>query len=163
MTFVYFSLHGNAMSASSPKPWFHIADLFLPHGFFPTACHFRDMVSNRWRVQVISSVRERTCSLCSPSSSCWWPYVFCSAVLHFQLPLSFSISLSFRAVGSWLICRAAPLNIGNCQLLTQETLYGHNHSCDEEVANSGSVCNQMLVLAGKLLSYKLAHKLTSHF
>jgi len=65
-----------------------------------------------------------------------------------------------------LICEASALNLEqNCLLQTLEALYDNNHSHDEREGNSDLVCNhfQMLILSGKLLSYKLVHKLTSHF
>lgn len=143
-----------AISASSPKPWFYIADLFLP-----MASVTLNVILETWflRCDIMSSpVSGRALVCCSPSSSCHGFYMFYISTS----PRAFPLHLLLGVVERGSICKAAPLNLEqNCLLQTLETLYDHNRSHDEKVANSDLVCNhfQMLILSGKLLSYKLVH------
>lgn len=152
-----------ACSALSPKLWFHIADLFLPFGSYPTACHLRDMPCKMWHVSVISGLREKTCSFCPPPSSCWW---LCLLQGCAPAPTELFCFLLCQHCRETTVLQVCCLNLEETGwLLAHKTLYTLSLLHSERVAKSNLVCShfQMLALSDKLLSYKVVHKLISHF
>lgn len=163
MTFVYTSLP--LASSASSKPWFHIADLFLPLWLLSHCVPFER-----------HALQDVTCL-----SHFWYQGEDLFNLLYpQQLPVTLCVLQGYAPAPTELFCfllcqchRETTVLQGCClnleetgRLLAHKTLYGHSLSHNETAAKSDLVCNHFQILyflARKLLSYKVVHKLISHF